>query len=64
MNRYYEKNYVVFLDENGDVYESVDFPTYKDAETYCMERDWTEIREGGLILYLDIRRRYEKVVEE
>ena len=41
MNRYYEKNYVVFLDENGDVYESVDFPTYEDEETYCMERDWT-----------------------
>lgn len=61
MNRYIESWDVIFLTEDGNVHDKMNFTTYEDAEIYCMERDWTEVSEDGLILYLDIKRKCEKV---
>lgn len=61
MNRYIESWDVVFLTEDGGVHDKMNFQTYEDAEIYCMERDWTEVSDDGLILYLDIKRKREKV---
>ena len=61
MNGYYEEYFVVFFDEDGDIFDTVEFPTYEDAENYCMERDWTEVREGGIILYLDVKKVYRRI---
>ncbi len=63
MSRYTETWDVVFLTEDGNVHDKMNFPTYEDAEIYCMERDYVEVQEDGMILYLDIKPHYERVVE-
>ena len=58
---YVESWDVVFYDEYGTEIDRVNFPTYEDAEIYCMERDYVEVQDDGLILNMDIKRHIYKV---
>lgn len=59
--KYTESYDVVFYDEYGMEIERMNFPTYEEAEIYCMERDYIEVAEEGVILTMEIKRHIDKV---
>lgn len=58
---YVESWDVVLYDEYGTEIDRINFPTYDAAEIYCMERDYVEVQEDGLILNMDIKRHIDKI---
>ena len=63
MSKSYETWLVLFMTEDGDIHDTLEFGTYEEAEAYCMEKDWVDDRAGGLILYLDITKKESRVLE-